>query len=450
MVDPYIMTRPFLGRLYFNNALHYIQNGNLANARESFTKARAFLSKDAASQRSLIDTTIYFAMKLPTPRRESFIHQIADEYEQHSNGWAKQLRSQFHFAVAYEFLSADRRAARVHALQAILIRPRLALDKRLLGIIRQSFKSRLTDGIPTNRSESISDEIRNAIQSKLHTSIENIERIGSGGYSGSPIYRVSIDGQSAILRLGGEQGLGECIPALRKAHVLGLPVPKIISCDETASRWMLEEYLPGRSLDFNSMMREAAIHSLEDLGLQLGRLHQVSTTGFGPILDNSLATKFLTLEEWLENQFGALYVHVQRGRLTESAFDALDRAAQLLRSSFVTPRLCHGDLIGNVLVDDDRISGIIDWGMAMGGDPAFDVASVKFMIDSSARSSVERREMFEAFLGSYGEADSDFVRRVVAHELLYAAFLSGLDLRDEDRALSAAWRKCFESLLRQK
>jgi aminoglycoside phosphotransferase (APT) family kinase protein len=186
------------------------------------------------------------------------------------------------------------------------------------------------------------------------------------------------------------------------------------------------------------------------LGLQLGRLHQVSTTGFGPVLDNSLATKFLTLEEWLENQFGALYVHVQRGRLTESAFDALDRAAQLLRSSFVTPRLCHGDLIGNVLVDDDRISGIIDWGMAMGGDPAFDVASVKFMIDSSARSSVERREMFEAFLGSYGEADSDFVRRVVAHELLYAAFLSGLDLRDEDRALSAAWRKCFESLLRQK
>jgi hygromycin-B 4-O-kinase len=39
----------------------------------------------------------------------------------------------------------------------------------------------------------------------------------------------------------------------------------------------------------------------------------------------------------------------------------------------------HGDLLaGNVLVDGDRISGIIDWGNSMAGDPLYDVAWLTF------------------------------------------------------------------------
>jgi aminoglycoside phosphotransferase (APT) family kinase protein len=444
------MTHPYLGRLYFHNALHHIHVGQLANARESFTKARAFLSKDAASQNALVDSVVYFVMKQTPDRRESLIRVIAEEYEQHAKGWAKHLRSQFYFASAYEALSTNGNASRAHAARAMSIRPALIFERKLLSIVFRSFATREAKSTLKVSIQNISDETKREIEARLDAKLERVERIGGGGYSGSPIYRVSIGGQRAVLRLAGEQGLGECLPALRRAHELGLPVPKIISSDEAASRWLLEEEMPGAGLDLNATTQDRAKRLLTELGSHLNRLHQVSTKGFGAVLDKTFATKFVTFDEWLSGQFGALYLHCQRGRLTETSFEALDRAAQTLRASFGSARLCHGDLIGNVLVDGDRVTGIIDWGMAMGCDPAFDVASVKFTIDSSARSSAERRELYDAFLSAYGHSDAEFARRVFAHELLYAAFLSGLELREEDRALKNAWQACFVSLLRQK
>jgi aminoglycoside phosphotransferase (APT) family kinase protein len=46
----------------------------------------------------------------------------------------------------------------------------------------------------------------------------------------------------------------------------------------------------------------------------------------------------------------------------------------------------HGDLLGgNLLVRDDRLSAVIDWGPLTVGDPAADVAAAWTMFEGSAR-----------------------------------------------------------------
>ena len=56
------------------------------------------------------------------------------------------------------------------------------------------------------------------------------------------------------------------------------------------------------------------------------------------------------------------------------ALSAIDDLVALERAA---PRLVHGDLMGsNMLWQDGRLVGVIDWDHACLGDPAYDVASL--------------------------------------------------------------------------
>jgi aminoglycoside phosphotransferase (APT) family kinase protein len=119
---------------------------------------------------------------------------------------------------------------------------------------------------------------------------------------------------------------------------------------------------------------------------------------------------------------------VLRRVLSSDEFDRLTswwdelRADERFRS--FEPRLRHGDLwYENLLVEDGRLVGVIDWGTAEYGDPAEDFDALRHVSDDFA----------DAVLGAYPYADADLRHRIERHwELreLWGIFLA-LELGDE-------------------
>lgn len=77
-------------------------------------------------------------------------------------------------------------------------------------------------------------------------------------------------------------------------------------------------------------------------------------------------------------------------------------AKALKATSSERPVWLHGDVHpGNVLVDDGRLSGVIDWGLCGVGDGACDLLSAWAMFDRAPR---------EAFRKAMGASDADWLR----------------------------------------
>jgi Ser/Thr protein kinase RdoA (MazF antagonist) len=124
--------------------------------------------------------------------------------------------------------------------------------------------------------------------------------------------------------------------------------------------------------------------ALRQVGIGLRRLHDLRLPGFGwlgeAVWDEADAFSFAH-SSWLDFLHD-ICANVRRlaGRYVcataaaEAAAAAIEAQADTLAHTDVGA-LCHGDLKpAHILVDGDRLSGVIDWGDAVAGDPAWDIA----------------------------------------------------------------------------
>jgi aminoglycoside phosphotransferase (APT) family kinase protein len=93
-----------------------------------------------------------------------------------------------------------------------------------------------------------------------------------------------------------------------------------------------------------------------------------------------------------------------RAALAEIGVEAEDVLAQAERLSASTVTVvCHGDLhLRQVLVDDGRLSGIIDWVDICRGDPAIDLSLLWSLVP---------RDAFDGFLAEYGSVSEESLLR---------------------------------------
>src|SRR6185437_6344049 len=139
--------------------------------------------------------------------------------------------------------------------------------------------------------------------------------------------------------------------------------------------WAVFDWLPGEDATTTPLdLRRAAI----DLAELLSTLQAVDPTGGpaggrgGPLLPADTPTRA---------SIAALGDLIDAGAVTDAWETALaapnwDRA----------PVWLHGDLDNrNLLVDGDRISGVLDWGAAGVGDPACDVKVAWAVLDAETR-----------------------------------------------------------------
>lgn len=194
------------------------------------------------------------------------------------------------------------------------------------------------------------------------------------------------DGQSVIVRIAHHEDhrLEAEKWALDAARQKGVPTPKVLLLEQVEHdgktfMFCIEEKLPGRAL--NELIGEGADISaiIPQLGEALGKIHSVHTDGFGYLQPNGKAWDIT----W---QSIMLDLIPKRQKLLATATReivpsaSIDAGLDILRShtdlyKWNTPVLNHGDFLpAHILVENGRITGVIDMQQCSGNHPIFDFA----------------------------------------------------------------------------
>ena len=226
----------------------------------------------------------------------------------------------------------------------------------------------------------------------------DLQQLTVGTFNETARVRLS-SGETVILRLGpkGDDGIRNGAAALERAGTLDGLAPRTLALDTWADRTITaQSVLPGSPASDRvpDLDDERAALYFRDLGRVTREVHDVRGERFGSILNPEWSSWSDAIGSRLEErvaQYDASAIDSTALRMLLAALPAaradLDRA---------DPRLLHGDLWSlNILLDDDRISGIVDWDTANWGDPVADwtIHRIRQRVGTAA----------DAFWDTYGE-----------------------------------------------
>ena len=197
-----------------------------------------------------------------------------------------------------------------------------------------------------------------------------IERVPSRG-TDHDIYRLGDQLCARMPRTGWAAGQAEreaaWLPGLAPHLPLALPVQVALGqpADGYPFTWSVCQWLPGGNAHGTlSDLRQAAA----DLAGFVTAMRQIDTTGAPPRLPGARGAPLAENDERVRGSIEGLGDRVDRTAVTRSWEESL-AAWPWNHGVWV-----HGDLIpGNLLVDHDRLSAVIDWGALNAGDPACDL-----------------------------------------------------------------------------
>jgi hygromycin-B 7''-O-kinase len=201
---------------------------------------------------------------------------------------------------------------------------------------------------------------------------------------------------------------------------LSLPVPEIVHVGQAA---LVMTLLPGRPARFSG---DDPLEVSRQLGALLRELHTITFDSFGYI-ETRVTSPVPSNVEYMRRRVDR---KVRSG--PPGLQDALIRYFANGEGAFVgceTPVLCHNDAHdANVLVEDGRITGLVDWENAVAADPLLDLAKAWAFSDGRSQ------ETLEALIDGYGPLRADwreaFDLYVVDHLLELGVWFAQLGVTD--------------------
>lgn len=178
--------------------------------------------------------------------------------------------------------------------------------------------------------------------------------------------------------------------ALERCRLAGLPVPEVLHLEHVESAGEVLSICVQRMLPGRQMPADATADLVREAGELLARLHRVEVPGFGhPDADGRFPARALD-EVVLERAEARAVPRALDAGLPRDLADAA--LAHLRRHRAVIaaarPHLVHGDYgLKHLLVEDGRITGILDFENCRGGDPAEDFAWWDFFYDRAPHGS---------------------------------------------------------------
>ena len=190
-----------------------------------------------------------------------------------------------------------------------------------------------------------------------------------------------VSGSAVVAKCSARQDVAAEVAACRLAAGVGLPVPRVVATGET-------ERLPGRywfAMSFLTGVPWADLpvnrdeHVVRQLADHFVRLHSIQLSGFGSLTVRGVGADS-SWPGWIaagfDRELGALADSGQRvSDLVTASQSAVARLEPVLASR--PGRLVHADLGDRevlVDVDDAQVTGLVDWGSAIVGDPLFEFA----------------------------------------------------------------------------
>jgi len=207
--------------------------------------------------------------------------------------------------------------------------------------------------------------------------------------------------------IGGATRVADEWPLLEAAFAAGLPVAEPIWLEPVETMLgaplLITRKLPGSApgdwRGFYAPTDPRTAAAAMQLARELGRLHSLDVRALdlpgyptAPAQDRLLREIDYRWSKWQQDT-------LQPYPVIDCAFERLRRECQ---SGLGGPVLVHGDVLPhNLLVDDGRLTGLLDWEFAHIGDPAEDLAY--------CRAAVSAALPWEDFLAAYQDAGGDAV-----------------------------------------
>lgn len=237
-------------------------------------------------------------------------------------------------------------------------------------------------------------QARAFLEAWLCRACPDLALLGRGAWSRA--YRFSLDGREVVARFGsqGEDFAKDRLMA-RIPHP-GVPIPAVLASRVTPWGFVqVAERVSGRFLDdLEAASLGLVMPTLLTVLDALGAVNVPGRTGFGLFNASGRAPYGSWAEALLAvgEDDTAGRIHGWRSRLAATptgpepfshAFATLRRLASDLPNE---SRVVHQDLLHeNVFVAGPDITGVIDWGNALFGDPLYDVASLLYWLPESPR-----------------------------------------------------------------
>ena len=195
-----------------------------------------------------------------------------------------------------------------------------------------------------------------------------VYRIGRSG--GDLMLKLSPDPAAPVLTY--EHGLIRTETEYYRAALGKAPVPEVVYAGDD---FLLMSALPGRTLfsQADAITERAALR--RELGELVAGLHQITGPGFGypqQGLVDRWSTAFLSMVDDVLRDAARFQVDIPGDQVRRLVLDRID-----LLDGVQTAVLIHFDLWdGNILVEDGRITGLIDGERAFWGDPVAEFVSL--------------------------------------------------------------------------
>ena len=251
-------------------------------------------------------------------------------------------------------------------------------------------------------------------------------------YAGRPLQHLASGWDNVIVRLGPDllvrlprrkvavsliEHEQRWLPVL--APRLPMPVPEPIHAGRPSTRfpwpWSIMRWIPGESADVSGLQGEEALR----LAAFLRALHQPAPeeAPTNPVRGVPLATRAAAVAERI----------VRLEKTTERVSAGVEAAwREALEAPPGTRRhWLHGDLHPrNILADEGRIVGVVDWGDLCRGDIATDLAALWMLFDRPDR---------QKALKAYGNVDEATLARAKGWGVFFGVVLLETGLVDDER-----------------
>ena len=227
-------------------------------------------------------------------------------------------------------------------------------------------------------------EVQTFINDHFGDRASDLTRLSGGDWSQA--YALTVDGQQVVARFGahGEDYKKDQIVAKWSSEEL--PIPRFIEFGETERGFFaVSERIHGTSLDkLDSQRMKTVFPSLFRAMDAIRNIDISNTEGYGNWGPDGRGPQN-SWHEALLQKFerdqpnsrtygwrGALENSPEGARDFDTGLKVLERLAERMPDE---RRVIHHDLLyDNVLVEGDRISGVLDWGNSMYGDYLYDAA----------------------------------------------------------------------------
>lgn len=223
------------------------------------------------------------------------------------------------------------------------------------------------------------------------------------------VYDVELkDGLKLIIRIAGSSvsAFERETWAIERCSEIGIPTPKILDISQMETKQgsidaCIQHKVPGNLLSRSNDTSHAKAHMVSKCGEWLREMHSIKTTGFGYIDGNGCGIYPQVKDEALEYQQlekGLIIAANAHGFDHKMLLDALAHVVDWIQTRVFSPCLIHNDFEPkHILVSNQKINAIIDFGEASSGDPINDLVRFSFCDTGTL--------LFTDLLKGYGECD---------------------------------------------